>query len=221
MSRSNRLFEITRILQDGARHRACDIARVLRVTPRTIYRDMDTLHASGVPVSGTRGLGYRMAQLTTLPPISLDDAEIEALHLGLAIAGEAADTELKSAALSLAAKVDAALPFQAVTKSEDWKFATYPFAENARGIAQLPTLRAAIKGRQKLRLTYNEPDGTVTSRIVRPLKVAHFSRIWTLTAWCESNQVIAEFRVDLIHASEALPQLFQDEPGKTLEKPSN
>jgi len=57
MRRTDRLFDIIQILRDGTLHRAQDIAERLEVSVRTIYRDMDTLVASGVPVSGERGVG--------------------------------------------------------------------------------------------------------------------------------------------------------------------
>jgi len=64
---------------------------------RTIYRDMDTLVLSGVPVAGERGIGYMMTAPITLPPLNLTLTELEALHLGMAVVGEAADDELKDA----------------------------------------------------------------------------------------------------------------------------
>jgi len=48
------------LLRDGRLHRAQDLADKLEVSVRTIYRDMDTLVLSGVPVAGERGIGYMM-----------------------------------------------------------------------------------------------------------------------------------------------------------------
>ncbi len=216
MSRSNRLFDILRSLRDGQLYTAQSLADQTGVSLRTLYRDMDTLAASGVPVIGTRGTGYHLPPTITLPPLTLTPAEMEALNLGLAIAGEVADPDLKAAALSLADKIDAVLPETAVAEADAWKFAKTPFADSARGFAQMPTLRAAIKARQKLRITYTSKDGAVTSRTIRPLEVAYWSRVWTLTAWCEWRSAHRVFRIDLINTAEALPQLFTDEAGKTL-----
>lgn len=216
MRRADRLFEIMQILRDGKLHRAQQIADRLDVSVRTIYRDMDTLVASGVPVAGARGVGYRITEAVTLPPLTLTTAELEALNLGMAIVAEAADPDLKAAALTLADKVDALLPAQTVPEADAWKFAVYPFADAARGFGHMPTLRAAIKARQKLDLTYTGPDGMVTRRRVRPLHMEYWGRIWTLTAWCELRNAHRVFRVDLIETADALPELFVDEPGKTL-----
>lgn len=216
MRRTDRLFEIIQILRDGKLHRAKDIASRLEVSTRTIYRDMDTLVASGVPVEGERGVGYMVREQITLPPLTLTPEELEALNLGMAIVAEAADPELKAAAQSLAGKVDAVLPAETIAEADTWKFAVYPFADAARGFAHMPTLRAAIKARQKLSLRYQRIDGTLTQRIIRPLHMEYWGRIWTLTAWCETRGDFRVFRVDLIEEVTALPELFVDEPGKCL-----
>ncbi|MEP1586883.1 MAG: WYL domain-containing protein [Tateyamaria sp.] len=216
MARSDRLFQILTTLRDGHLHRAEDLARRHAVSVRTIYRDMDTLVASGVPVQGARGVGYRIGDTTTLPPLTLTPQELEALNLGIAIVSEVADPDLKSAALSLADKVDATQPERSVTETEMWKFATYPFADAVRGFSQMSTLRAAIRARQKLRLTYHSKGDRITTRTIRPLHMEYWGRVWTLTAWCEKQQGFRGFRVDLIQSAEALPEMFVDEPGKRL-----
>lgn len=216
MRRTDRLFDILQILRDGQLHRAQDLAERLEVSVRTIWRDMDTLRASGVPVEGERGMGYMITSPITLPPLTLTLAEMEALNLGMAIVAEAADPDLKAAAESLAAKIDAVSPERVVSEGEAWKFAVYPFQDAARGFAHMPTLRAAIKARQKLRLVYHSKENRLTTRIIRPLHMEFWGRIWTLTAWCELRDAFRVFRVDLIQSAEALPELFTDEPGKRM-----
>jgi predicted DNA-binding transcriptional regulator YafY len=217
MRRTDRLFDIIQILRDGNLHRAQDIAEALEVSVRTIYRDMDTLTASGIPVQGERGVGYMVTSQITLPPLNLTTEELEALNLGMAIVAEAADPGLKAAATSLAAKVDAVLPIQTVAEADAWKFAVYPFANAARGFAHMPALRAAISARQKLDVQYQSIDGSFTRRTLRPLHMEYWGRVWTLTAWCEFRNDFRVFRVDLIQDATPLPALFVDEPGKRLQ----
>lgn len=217
MRRTDRLFEIIQILRDGKLHRAHDIAQTLEVSVRTIYRDMETLQASGVPVEGERGVGYMVTAPVSLPPLNLTVAELEALNLGMAIVAEAADADLKAAANSLAAKIDAVLPERIVNAADAWKFAVYPFQDAARGFSHMPTLRAAIRARQKLRIVYHSKDNRMTTRTIRPLHMEYWGRVWTLTAWCETRDAFRVFRVDLIQSAEALPELFADEPGKSIQ----
>ena len=210
------MFQIVRILREGGLHRAEDIAARTGVSVRTIYRDMEALERPVVPVSGARGVGYRVADTTSLPPLTFTPDELEALNLGMAVVAEAADTALREAAVRLTKKLDAALPERSIAEAEQWKHAVHPFADAARAFLHLPTLRAAIRARQKLRLTYQSKEHRIKTQVVRPLEVEYWGRIWTLTGWCELRKGFREFRVDLIASAEALPEMFIDEPGKRL-----
>lgn len=213
MKRSERLYALIEILKDGRLHRAEDMAARLDVSVRTIYRDMDTLAASGVPVEGERGVGYSARAAITLPPLNLTETELEALHLGLAAVGNGVDGDLRAAAQSLSAKIDAVLPEDRHGAPKSFGFAVYPFADAAEGFRHLTTLRSAIRGRQKLRLTMQ--DGS--TRDVRPLKLDYWGRVWTCLVWCDTTGDFANLRADQITEVTVLPGLFVDEPGKRLE----
>lgn len=216
MRRTDRLFELIQILRDGRLHRGSDMAKRLGVSLRTLYRDMDTLIASGIPVEGERGLGYMMTAPITLPPLNLTLTELEALHLGLAVVGKAADEELQKAAKSLSDKVDAVLPEDRAAPSSGWGFAVYPFAEAARGFVHMAPLRAAIRSRRKVDITYAAPDEPETARRVRPLQMEYWGRVWTLTSWCELRDDFRVFRVDRIRKLDVSFDTFEEEPGRTL-----
>ena len=217
MNRKDRLFEMIQILRDGRLHRAQDIADRLGVSVRTVYRDMDTLMDSGVPIEGERGLGYRTTAAITLPPLNLTATELEALHLGIATVGASSDDpDLKAAATSLSAKIDAVLPEDRSSPPTGWGIAVYPFADAARGFQHMPSLRRAIQARQKVRISLRNATGQVTIRAIRPLHLEYWGRIWTITAWCELRSDFRTFRLDRIDELNVLPQLFLEEPGKTL-----
>lgn len=217
MPRSDRLFELIQILRDGKLHRAEDLARRFDVSLRTIYRDMDTLAASGVPVEGARGAGYIVTSAITLPPLNLTTAELEALHLGIAVVGEGADPDLQEAARSLSAKIDAVLPQDRSQAANSWGFATYPFSDAARGFEHMPAIRAAIRVGQKLEISYAEPGEEIGQRVIRPLQMEYWGRVWTVTCWCEAAGDFRVFRVDRIESLKVLPALFVEEDGKGLE----
>lgn len=216
MRRTDRLFDLIQTLRDGRVHRAVDLARRHEVSERTIYRDMETLMASGVPVAGSRGLGYQMTAPITLPPLNLTLAELEALHVGLAAVGQAGDAELQQAAESLSAKFDAVLPEDRATAPHGWGFAVNAFKEAAFGFAHMPAIRAAIRSRQKLRVVQVDLDESRIERVIRPLKLDYWGRLWTATAWCETTGDFVVLRVDRIETLTLLPQLFVEEQGKTL-----
>lgn len=211
-TQDKRLVGVIDLLRGGQTHRAEDLAARFGVSERTIYRDMDKLAAAGVPVEGTRGAGYRLGTAITLPPLTLSPAELEALNLGLAVAAEVADPGLQQAAETLAEKVDAVLPSETLAEGAAWRQALREPGKATRVFAHLPVLRAAIQARQKLRVAVADE----ALRVVRPLQVKNWGRYWLLTAWCEGAEAFEVLSLDQIESAEALPELFVDEPGKTL-----
>lgn len=211
MRRADRLMQLIQILRDGTLHKAADLAAAADVSLRTIYRDMDTLAASGVPIEGERGIGYRVTAAITLPPLNLTMTEVEALHLGLLAVRQGADGELAAAAASLSSKLDAVMPENPRYAPQSYSFAIYPFADAARGFQHLPALRQAIRTRQKLAIVLSSAD-----RTVRPLQLDYWGRLWTCVVWCEKAGDFDEIRVDAIESLRILPSLFVNEPGKSL-----
>lgn len=217
MPRADRLIELIQILKDGRLHRAEDLAEKLSVSPRTLYRDMNTLAASGLPVEGTRGIGYRITAAITLPPLNLSRVELEALHLGLSVVGDAQDEELSGAARSLSAKIDAVLPEDRREAPRGFGFAVYPFADAAFGFQHMPALRAAIRARQKVSITHATRGEKPSKLTIRPLQLDYWGRVWTVTAWSEEDSDFQTLRVDQITALRVLPAVFMEEEGKRLD----
>ncbi|MDO6591848.1 transcriptional regulator [Loktanella sp. D2R18] len=211
MKRADRLMQIVQILRDGTLHKAADISAAVGVSLRTIYRDMETLAASGVPIEGERGIGYRVTAAITLPPLNLTMTEVEALHLGLSAVGQSDDAQLSTAARALLAKLDAVMPEDRSRAPTGYGFAIYPFADAARGFQHLPAMRQAIRARQKLSITIDD-----VMRTVRPLQLDYWGRLWTCIVWCEKTKDFSDLRVDQISELRILPSLFVDEHGKSL-----
>ena len=90
--------------------RARDLSEALEVSERTIYRDINDLVASGVPIEGEAGVGYVLKAGFDLPPLMFKEQEIEALVLGARIVESWADAELAAAASDVIAKVEAVIP---------------------------------------------------------------------------------------------------------------
>lgn len=109
MKRDARLFDIVQSLRDGRLHTASDLARRLGVSTRTIWRDMEMLAATGLPVEGERGLGYILRSPLLLPPTMLTPEELEALVEGLRHVAQDGNPRAK-AAKSLLYKVATLLP---------------------------------------------------------------------------------------------------------------
>lgn len=215
MRRTDRLFELIQILRDGRLHTARDMADRLEVSVRTLWRDMATLIASGLPVEGERGVGYILREPVTLPPLTLTTEELQALSLGLQLVTRGADPSLTRAAESLAGKIEAVLPARLLDGigQDTWVF---PGAEALAAARHLPVLRRAIRLRERLAITYTDEAGLVSDRHIRPLLLEFWGRVWTLASWCEARAALRSFRVDRIGTLLPTGETFPDEPGTTL-----
>ena len=94
MRRADRLFQIVLSLRRRRITTARELARTLEVSERTIYRDVQDLCASGLPIEGAAGVGYRLARGFDLPPMMFDRDELQALRLGARMVRSWADPEL-------------------------------------------------------------------------------------------------------------------------------
>jgi predicted DNA-binding transcriptional regulator YafY len=215
MRRTDRLFELIQILRDGRLHTARDMAERLEVSTRTLWRDMATLIASGLPVEGERGVGYILREPVTLPPLTLTPDEVQALTLGLQLVTRGADPSLTRAAESLSGKIAAVLPARLMDGigADTWVF---PGDEAMAAARHLPALRRAIRLRERVQIGYVDRSGIATERPVRPLLLEFWGRVWTLATWCEARGDFRSFRVDRIEVLEPTGESFPDEPGTTL-----
>jgi predicted DNA-binding transcriptional regulator YafY len=87
MVQLDRLFGILLILQRARSVSATQLARQFEVSTRTIYRDLQTLGALGVPIYSTRGHGggIRLLEGYFLPPLTFSRGEGIVLLVGLTL----------------------------------------------------------------------------------------------------------------------------------------
>jgi predicted DNA-binding transcriptional regulator YafY len=214
--RADRLFQIVQILRRRRLTTARHLAESLEISERTVYRDIRDLAASGVPIEGEAGVGYRLRGFD-LPPLMFNREEVEALVLGARIVQSWTDPELARAASEALSKIEAALPRDRSHLVDG----TPLFAPNDHWRVEiavdLPTLRQAIRDSRKVRFRYIDAGGTPSERTVRPLGLSFYGPVWILAAWCELRRDFRAFRVDRIQDLEVLPGSFPPEPGRTLQ----
>ena len=133
MSRTERLLALMQQLRTGRRPRqAHELAQMLGVSLRTLYRDIDLLRAQGADIRGEAGVGYVLKKGgPTLPPLMFAEDEIEALVLGLRWVVQQPDPALAASARSVLAKVETILPARLVPMMEDQ--ALYPVRGRVSG----------------------------------------------------------------------------------------
>ncbi len=216
MRRADRLFQIVQRLRRRGVTTAAQLAEALEVSPRTVYRDIADLVASGVPVLGEAGVGYALPRGYDLPPLMFTEEEIEALVLGARAVRSWGDPALARAADDALAKIENALPERLRHLVPESALFALGFHVPARARAGLGELRAAIRDRLKIRFSYADRTGAPSSRTVWPLGLFYWGTRWSLGAWCELRQDFRNFRLDRVCQLELLADHYPVEAGRTI-----
>lgn len=218
MRRTDRLFEILQLFRSGRLLLGRDIAERLEVSVRTVYRDIETLVASGIPIEGERGVGFLLREPIFLPPLTLSPEELRALHMGVEVVRQVTDPALARAAEGLLGKIAAVLPAGRLAEAAGGHVAVYAALHAAAAAAAgryLGALRRAVADKQVLDIDYQRLDGTSSHRRIRPLQVEYWGHVWTCLAWCEQRDAFRLFRIDRISACTPTGESFLPEAGKS------
>lgn len=199
MSRSQRLLDLIQLLR---RHRrpvsGRRLADELRVSIRTLYRDIVTLQAQGASIEGEPGLGYVLKPGFLLPPLMFSEDEIEALVLGSRWVTDRADDRLALAARDALAKILAVLPGDLRDGAEASALLVGPGMAIMTEDVDLSAIRKAIRSERKLAILYRDGAGQASERVVWPFALSFFDHVRVVVAWCELRQDFRHFRADRI-----------------------
>jgi predicted DNA-binding transcriptional regulator YafY len=199
MSRAERLLGLMQLLR---RHRqpvsGAALARQMRVSIRTLYRDIASLQAQGAHIDGEPGMGYVLKPGFMLPPLMFSEEEIEALVLGSRWVADRGDAELAEAALHVLAKIAAVLPADLRNELEGSTLLVGPATPAFAGDVELPRIRRAIRTQRKVEIRYRDPKGEETTRTIWPFALGFFERVRVIAAWCELRNGLRHFRTDRI-----------------------
>jgi len=216
MRRADRLFQIVQFLRGGRLVTARQLAEKLEVSERTIYRDVADLIGSGVPVEGEAGVGYVMRGGYDLPPLMFTQDEIVALVAGARLIRAWGGLSMAAAAEEALVKINAILPDDAKTRLERVQIhaITYDGIDDVVR-DRLDRIEAAIDARTRIDIDYTKDNGDTDQRLLRPLGLYFWGKVWTLVAWCELRNDFRNFRVDRIDRME-LGETYREERDKSL-----
>lgn len=204
MQRSGRLLKLLQVLRE---RRTAVTARVLAdrfdVSERTIYRDMDTLLELGVPVEGEAGTGFILRPGFFLPSMALTHMEADAIILGLRFVAARGDADIAAAVDAALIKVTDGMGDEAEAAMRANGLTVGPSGSGR--LAELGTIRAAMRDQTKLRMEYENGDGATGHRTVWPIALGFFDATEVLAAWCETRDAFRHFRIDRIRGLWVLP----------------
>ncbi|NVK23180.1 MAG: YafY family transcriptional regulator [Kangiellaceae bacterium] len=217
MRKADRLFQLVNIVRNRQPITAEDIAVELNVSVRSIYRYIEDLSVSGIPIYGVSGLGYKLDKQFELPPINLNKNELEALLLGVDMIRSWTGNDLSNSAKSLYAKIAAAIPDNIKNDFSATIFSP-SFDDRHQERHHWELLRTAIKHQNIVDIKYQSLDNTESRRKIYPLGLLYWGSKWTIASWCTLRSDFRSFRIDLLTELETLNDKFETNSQICLKK---
>ncbi len=218
MNKAERLFHLTNVLR--ARRSAItaeQLADKFDVSVRTIYRDLQALELSGIPIDGEPGVGYLLRPGNTIPPLMFDSNELQALLLGIRMVRAFTDEGLAKGANRAEDKILAVLPEHLKQKAADQPYVV-PVLERDHDKRQLhERIRHSCERKLKLRFDYRDAENRMSERVIWPLGIVGWGEHWTLLGWCELRADYRNFRFDRMDNIDVLDESFQVTRSRSLQ----
>ncbi|MGP3912357.1 helix-turn-helix transcriptional regulator [Nonomuraea sp. 10N515B] len=157
--RASRLVSILLLLQTRGRLTARELADRLEVSVRTIYRDVESLHAAGIPLYGDAGPqgGYQLLDgyRTRLTGLTTDEAE--SLFLA-GLPGPAAELGLGAVVTAAQLKLMAALPVELRDRAgriqERFHLDAPTWYRDREPVTYLPAVADAVWNERRIQVRY-------------------------------------------------------------------
>jgi predicted DNA-binding transcriptional regulator YafY len=217
----DRLLAMTVLLLNRDRISAKELAERFEVSTKTIYRDMDTLSQSGIPVlahQGTMG-GFEIMEQYTISRQYLTLSELSSMiaavkGVGMAV-DDAAYSTLQDKVMALLRKSDKDSNGQ---RGESLVFDLNPWGQGPEARQKVNLFKQAIEDKRIVQLSYINRNGTETERTAEPYALILKGNIWYVHAYCLLRGAFRVFRVSRIHQAEALSATFERREAALLDK---
>ncbi|MFJ7265251.1 helix-turn-helix transcriptional regulator [Streptomyces sp. NPDC099050] len=184
--RADRLLSLLLLLQNRGRMTAPELAAELEVSVRTVYRDVEALGASGIPVHADRGPagGFRLVDGYRTRLTGLTDVQAGSLFLAGA-PGPARDLGLGADLTAAQLKLQAALPAELADRArriqQRFHLDAPAWFRDADPVPHLARIAEAVWEQRILKTHYRRWRGAV-HRDLWPLGLVLKGGIWYLVA---------------------------------------
>ncbi|TDF98004.1 helix-turn-helix transcriptional regulator [Paenibacillus piri] len=213
MSKSTNMLSILWLLRAGRRKTAQQLADELEIHIRTVYRCIDSLCASGVPIiadSGPNG-GYRILDHFTESPLLFDMEEQKALVQAAAFAQEAGYPfkEALTRAVDKIKRYTNEEQLDRIERHMDGFSVIHPPVEG-RQQELLQVLEEAAAQGQSVKMEYDKGRGEAPSiRVFDPYGIVHWKGAWYTVGFCCLRGQLRSFRTDRIVRLEETERRFE------------
>ena len=215
MKRMERVCAMLIHLQTKKWVTADELASRFGICVRTVYRDIRTLEATGVPLYSEAGKGYSLVDGYHLPPVMFTPEETAALITAGKMIDGCGDTAFTRQFDNAIYKIKAVLSHadqEQIIRLERHMEAFRPddaLPPLPEGI--LPTLQTAILQKKAVIIRYvSQKEGTPEARKIKPLMLGYNHRNWYVLAFCDLRKAYRIFRLDRVAHIQPTEEPFQN-----------
>lgn len=215
MIKIERLLSILVALLNKEVVSADELAKKLEVSKRTIYRDIESLGLSGLPVITIHG---RNGGVGLMPSYKMDkylfsDEEklkiIESLRMQHNILQE--DNQV------LIEKLENLKGDESFSNLSFYSPTIHRTEIEQETKEKLTTLRGAISQKKKLKIKYISLNGDITSRVISPSNIVLTNGSWYLEAYCEKRKDRRMFKLTRIREHLLIDEKSIQSEGKEID----
>lgn len=213
----DRLLAITMLLLGRRRIGAKELAERFEVSLRTVYRDIETLAQSGIPIVSYAGEGggYEIMESYRLERQFLTLEELQAMVIALKGVREALqEREIGGLLDKVGAMLNGADRHRLADASEQMVIDINPWGGGTQDKNKVALLREAIRERRIVRFSYTDASGERSERRCEPVRLVLKGLVWYLYGYCLLRQDYRLFRLSRIRELERTDDIFarREEP---------
>ena len=207
----DRLVSIIMILLDKERIGAQELADMFEVSPRTIYRDIDAINLSGVPIRAVPGVG---GGFEIMPNYKLDHKVFSANDLSTILMGLSSLSDMMQGneMVNALAKIKSFIPAEQAKaieiKANQIHIDPSPWLCNKNIQSNLELIQEALQHSQILLFDYADHNGTKTSRKTEPYQLILKNSHWYCQAYCLTRNDFRLFKLSRITNLQVLDDTF-------------
>lgn len=197
----DRLVSIIMVLLDKKRIGAQELADMFEVSPRTIYRDIDTINMAGIPVRSVPGVGggFEIMQNYKMDKSVFSTADLSAILMGLSSLSEMIrGNELINALAKIKSFIPADKAHDIELKANQICIDLSTWTGNQNTQAYLDIIKTALQDCRLVSFEYIAHHGKKTRRTVEPYQLVLKSGHWYFQGYCRMRNDFRLFRLSRI-----------------------
>lgn len=207
----DRLVGMIMVLLNKERISAQALADMFEVSPRTIYRDIDTINMAGIPIHSVPGVGggFEIMQEFKVNKHVFSNAELSAMLMGLSnLSSIIRGCESVSALAKIKTFIPADSAKDIESKAAQVCMDLNPWIVTGHVQQNLDTIKAALQDNRMLSFAYTAHRGIKTARTVEPYQLISKGGHWYLQGYCHMRNGFRLFRLSRMEALQMERETF-------------